>query len=397
MMVALLLVGALVTLVGAAFEVSLLSVSRTQLAQAVARRLRGGSEPLRWPAEAARELAAASTTTSIGVVVLGGAIPGLFAGSSRWELLAALVLVALPVTVVSGYLLPRWLRQARAERLVELLRPIVRPWATLLRLVLPAPAEAEADLRALGREGAAILPESDVEMTAVGGVITFAQRPVREVMTPRTEIVAVREGTPIEEISQTFAESGYSRIPVYRETLDEIVGMLHEFDLFKLQPGEPLPIRPVTFAPASRTCGDLLLDMQKERRHQAVVLDEFGGTLGVVTLEDLLSALVGAIYDEGEGQAPEAGGRTEIPLILADGSLPVEEVEARFGVALPSGGASTIGGRVAELAGRIPVSGERLVIRGLELDILQASPTRVERLVIRHHVPTPTPIAETRS
>ena len=95
-----------------------------------------------------------------------------------------------------------------------------------------------------------------------------------------------------------------------RGTLDDIIGMLHAFDLFKLQPGDPLPVRPVAVTPASRSCGDLLLDMQRERRHLAVVLDEFGGTLGIATLEDLLEELVGEIFDEhdDEVRATPAGG-----------------------------------------------------------------------------------------
>src|SRR6267142_5970255 len=120
-------------------------------------------------------------------------------------------------------------------------------------------------------------------------------------MTPPTEIVAIEENAPLEEIRLVFAGSGYSRIPVIRGTLDDIIGMLHAFDLFKLKPGDPLPARPVAVTPASRTCGDLLLDMQRERRHLAVVIDEFGGTLGIVTLEDLLEQLVGEIFDEHDG------------------------------------------------------------------------------------------------
>ena len=186
--------------------------------------------------------------------------------------------------------------------------------------------------------------------------------------------------------------SGYSRIPVYRGTLDEIVGMLHAFDLFKLRPGDPLPIRPVAIAPASRSCGDLLLDMQRERRHLAVVLDEFGGTLGIATLEDLLEELVGEIFDEhdeGVQGAPVAGGN----VFEADGTTPTAAVAERFEVAFPTGQAATIGGLVAELAGRIPNAGERFTLQGLELDVIQASPTRVERLLIRPAPPPAVPLA----
>jgi CBS domain containing-hemolysin-like protein len=315
------------------------------------------------------------------MVMLGALFPTLFARQSVLELFGLVALLAVPFVLLSGYLLPRWMSYGRAERAVALLGPLFRPWAALLRVVLPAASEATGEYRAIGRESAAVLPETDAEMAMVGGVMTFAQRPVRDVMTPRTELVAVREGATVADISTAFAESGYSRIPVYRDTLDEIVGMVHAFDLFKLHPGDPLPIRPVALAPASRTCGDLLVDMQRERRHLAVVLDEFGGTLGIVTLEDLLTALVGEIYDEDEGRAAPEG--TLPPLFEADGGLPVVELESRFGVTLPPGQAATVGGRLAELAGRIPAAGQRLVVAGLEFDILQATPTRVDRVVVR--------------
>ena len=383
----LLLIAVTVTVAGAAYELSLLAVSRTQLTEAVTRRLRGGDAPLAWLVETERELAAASATTSIGMVMLGVLIPGLLTTESVVQLLVLLLLLAVPFAMLSGYLLPRWLSHGRAERTVSLLRPLVRPWAALLRLVLPTASEATGEYRAIGRESAAILPDTDAEMAMVGSVMTFAQRPVRDVMTPRTALVAVPDGATVTEISRAFAESGYSRVPVYRQTLDEIVGMVHAFDLFKLQPGHPLPIRPVALAPASRTCGDLLVDMQRERRHLGVVLDEFGGTLGIVTLEDLLRALVGEIYGEDPSQPLAEPAR---PLLLeVDGSETVTEVQARFGHALPGGQAGTIGGRLAELIARIPVTGERHVIGGIEFDVLHASPTRVERMVIRPALPAP--------
>ena len=390
MIVTLLTVGVLITLLGAMYEFSLLAVSRTGLTDAVTKRLRGTGAPIAWPADVERDLAAAAATTSIGIVVLGVLFPAVFSGESAARLVLLLAVLAVPFTLLSGYLLPRWLSHRRAGQVVALLRPVFRPWASLLRLVLPSPSQATGEFRALGRESAAVLPETTAEMAMVGGVMTFAQRPVREVMAPRTEIVAVRDGASVAELSRAFAESGYSRIPVYRDSLDDIVGMVHAFDLFKLQPGEPLPVRPVTLAPASRSCGDLLVDMQRERRHLAVVLDEFGGTLGIVTLEDLLTALVGEIYDEGEGPAAEAAVRPA--LIEADGGLPVDELEDRLGVRLPAGQASTVAGRLAELLGRIPGTGERLVVAEVEFDILQASPTRVERLVVRPAVPTPVTI-----
>jgi putative hemolysin len=270
--------------------------------------------------------------------------------------------------------------------------PVLRHWSSVLGVVLPARnADRPQELRAIWREGAAVGLTTDSELVLVGGVMTFTQRPVREVMTPRTDIVAIAEDAALDDITLVFAQSGYSRIPVYRGTLDEIIGMLHAFDLFKLRLGDPLPIRPVAMAPASRSCGDLLLDMQRERRHLAVLLDEFGGTLGIATLEDLLEELVGEIFDEhDEGvQAPAAGSAT---VFETDGTTPASAVSERFGVTLPAGQASTIGGLVAELAGRIPNAGERFTLLGLEFDVVQSSPTRIERLLIRPGPAAPVPL-----
>lgn len=392
MILALLAAATLVTLMGAVYEVALLSVSRQELTEAVTRRLRGGAaEPLVWPAAVERELAGASLTVSLGIVALGALVPAALVGESLLELSVTLLLIAVPFTLLSGFLLPRLLLPARAARAVSLLQPVLRPWVGLLRLALPAPPASTGEYRAIGRESAAVLPEAESEMAMVGGVMTFAERPVREVMTPRTALVAVAEGAAVDEIIRTFAESGYSRVPVFRGTLDDIIGMVHAFDLFQLVPGDPLPVRPVALAPASRTCGDLLLDMQRERRHLAVVLDEFGGTLGIVTLEDLLRALVGEIYDEDELR-PVPDGPDRPPLLELDGTASVAAVEEEFGVTIPEGRAGTVGGRLAELAGRIPAAGERLLVAGLEVDILRASPTRVDRLVIRRAVPSPTPL-----
>ena len=385
--------GFVLAVFGATAGGALIVLSRNELTRTVSRRLRGASPSLDALGEIDQYLTAASATTALGVLLLGAAIPALLAGSGAARSLLLLVLVAVPFVLFSGYLVPRWVTQSLpdvgASRLVQLLRR----WAAVLRVVLPARRVTRPqDLRSIWREGAAVGLGSTEELLTAGGVMSFTQRPVREVMTPRTDIVAIVDDMALGEIASVFAQSGYSRIPVYRGTLDEIVGMLHAFDLFKLRPGDPLPIRPVAIAPASRSCGDLLLDMQRERRHLAVVLDEFGGTLGIATLEDLLEELVGEIFDEhdeGVQGAPVAGGN----VFEADGTTPTAAVAERFEVAFPTGQAATIGGLVAELAGRIPNAGERFTLQGLELDVIQASPTRVERLLIRPAPPPAVPLA----
>ncbi|HET8623409.1 MAG TPA: hemolysin family protein [Gemmatimonadales bacterium] len=385
--------GLVLAVFGATAGGALIVLSRSELTRTVSRRLRGAAPSLDALGEIDLYLTAASATTALGVLLLGAAIPALLAGSGAARSLLVLVLVAVPFVLFSGYLVPRWVTQSLPDLGASRLVPVLRRWAAVLRVVLPARRVTRPqDLRSIWREGAAVGLGSTEELLTAGGVMNFTQRPVREVMTPRTDLVAIAEDTALGEIAGVFAQSGYSRIPVYRGTLDEIVGMLHAFDLFKLQAGDPLPIRPVAMAPGSRSCGDLLLDMQRERRHLAVVLDEFGGTLGIATLEDLLEELVGEIFDEhdeGVQAAPSvAGGVFE-----ADGTTPTGAIAERFDVSFPTGQAATIGGLVAELAGRIPNAGERFILQGLELDVIQASPTRLERLLIRPAPPPAVPLA----
>jgi magnesium and cobalt exporter, CNNM family len=382
------LLGVVLTAFGATAGAALITVSRAELTRAVGRRLRGGPASLSGLAQIDYYLTAASATTSLGVLLLGAAVPGLLAGSSAPRFVVGVALLAVPLVLFAAYLVPRWLTQPRAETVAERVIPILRPWSRVLGLLLPArTATRPNDLRAIWREGAAVGLEDDGELVMVGGVMAFSARAVREVMTPRTDIVAIEEDAPLDEIRLVFAGSGYSRIPVIRGNLDEIIGMLHAFDLFKLAPGDPLPVRPVAVTPASRTCGDLLLDMQRERRHLAVVLDEFGGTLGIATLEDLLEELVGEIFDEHDEEVRSAQPTT--PTIFeTDGNFSLQGVQERFGIVLPATHSTTVGGLLVELAGRIPNAGERFSLRGLEFDVVQASPNRIERLLIRAD-PTP--------
>ncbi len=381
------LVGLLLTLFGATAAAALVTSSRALLADVVARRLRGGNDSLAWLPPLERDLAAASVTTTLGIALLGAVFPAIFAGVTLPRLGLLLILLALPAVLLSGYVLPRFLTRRRAAKVAERVRPILRPWSAVLAPILPAPPlRPEAHITELWRERAeGRTGEADDALLRVGGVISFSERSVREVMTPRTDLIAIPEESSVEEVREAFVQTGYSRLPIYRETLDEMVGMVHAFDLFRLAPGDPVPVRPLAVAPGSRSCGDVLLDMQRERRHLSIVLDEFGGTLGIVTLEDLLAAMVGEIVDE-DG-SPKPATRSDPGLLEVDASAPVVQIEARFGVEFPAGQATTLGGRLVELAGRFPASGERFLICGLELDVLHASPTRVERVLVRRGSP----------
>lgn len=377
-------IGLALTLLGSMAGAALVYVSRAELARAVSRQLRGGSSALAWLSRIESILTAAAATSAFGVILLGAAFPAVFARQGAVLLAPLIALVAVPFVLFSGYLAPRWLSASRAERVTSIAMPLLEPWARFLSVLLPARRPSRAtEFRTLWREGAAVGLRADEDLRTVGGVMAFASRPVREIMTPRTDLIAIAEDATLSDIVDVFAQSGYSRIPVYRGTLDEIVGMLHAFDLFKLRPGDPLPVRPVVIAAPGRAAGELFLDMQRERRHLAVVIDEFGGTLGLVSLEDLLEELVGEIYDEHD-HVPEVAPRPRgVVLVDVDGSTPTADLAARFEVPLPSSGATTIGGLLAELAGRIPAAGERFTIGGLEVDVVTASATRVERVLVR--------------
>lgn len=396
MTAALLLVGLLLAATGAAGAAALVTTARSDLAEAVSRRLRGAEESFAWLAETERLVVVAMSVTALGLVLVGVVTPGIFERLTVVELAALLLVVIVPAALGVGYLLPRWLTRTRAARVVTLVRPPLAAVHGLLQFVLPGgnPPVSEG-VEALAREGSASGLRTGDELAMVGGVMTFAERPIRHVMTPRTEVIGVAMDSPRELVLRVFAESGYTRLPVYRDSLDEITGMVHAFDLFKLGEDEPLPLRPVVHAPESRSAADLLVDMQRERRHFAVVLDEFGGTAGIVTLENLLEALVGEITDEDDAEVPPAPALAE--LLELDGTAPAEQVADHFGVTLPEVGATTFAGLLVERLGRIPQVGERFRVAGLDVDVVAATPSRVERLVVRPRTPAPVPLDRERA
>lgn len=223
---------------------------------------------------------------------------------------------------------------------------------------------------------------------------------VSDVMTPRADIVAIELASPFKAVVRQFAESEHSRMPVYRETLDDPVGVVHMKDVFKLLAAEgkmktPAPEeavlrrlrREALFVPASMRAADLLVRMQARRIHMALVIDEFGGTDGLVTLEDLIEAVVGDIDDEHDEAQPGVvagpGGVYE-----ADARTPLEDLEEALGVELSPPDLDeeieTVGGLVSAVAGRVPQRGELIAHpKGFDFEIVDADPRRVKRVRIR--------------
>lgn len=387
----LLLLGLLLTVVGSAGAAALVTTSRSELAEAVSRRLRGQDVSFSWLVDRERLVVSSLALASLGVTIVGVVFPGILDVLTLPQLAVVLLVVVIPATLAGGYLVPRWLTLTRAERVVATLRAPLAAIHSVLRVALPGGRQPASDgVEALAREGSAAGVRSGDELAMVGGVMSFSERPVREVMTPRTDVVGVAADAPRAAVLATFATSGYTRLPVYRDSLDDIVGMVHAFDLFKLGPDDSMPVRPVAHAPESRSAADLLVDMQRERRHFAVVLDEFGGTAGIVTLENLLEALVGEISDEDDAEAiPEAAAPEWLEI---DGAEPGERVAERFGVTLPETAATSLAGLLVERLGRIPRVGERFRIAGLDIDVLSASPARIERMIVRPRTPAAVPL-----
>ncbi len=223
----------------------------------------------------------------------------------------------------------------------------------------------ESELLALADVAVDELVIEREERALISSIIDFGDTVVREVMAPRTDIVAVEAGTSVASALETAMASGLSRIPVYARTVDDVVGIAYTKDLMRLvRAGEDeRPVgeacRPAHYVPETKRVAPLLREMQAGQYHLAVVVDEYGGTAGVVTLEDLIEELVGEIADEFDVDEPLVEPLSEQEYRVS-GKMPVDEVNDLLGVDLPVGDWDTVGGLVLHLRGQLPAEGERL-------------------------------------
>jgi CBS domain containing-hemolysin-like protein len=239
---------------------------------------------------------------------------------------------------------------------------------------------------------------SDEERTLLVNILKLRRRSAADLMVPRADIFSIDIDTPIEEAARRMADEAHSRVPVYRETLDDVVGMVHVKDvLSSLTHGNRRQlsdlVREVLIVAPGVPVLALLLQMRQTRHHMAMVVDEFGGIDGLVTIEDLLEEIVGEIEDEfDEDDEPRLIARPD-GTYLADARLPVERFEMAVGAVLTEDERyehDTLGGLAFSLAGRVPARGE--VLRhgsGMEFEIVDADPRRIRRLRIRNVPPVP--------
>lgn len=287
------------------------AVSRLWLRHWIERRHGGSGAMARYLERPARLLHAAATASMLTVFATGSMI-ALADGLRAWEFLVDVVLY-LTLLVLVGQLLPRAVGRRWAPELVPVLVPLLRvvdlfltPFhvvADLVRRVMASgPASATDDdardgLEELLRDGAFDNIGVTEEMAIISGVVQFGDKVVQDVMSPRAKIFALPDGLPAAELALRVAQAGYSRVPIYRDTPDQIIGMVHVFDVF-VRSGESLPpIRPVTVTTSSKSAKELLFELLRSRRQLAIVLDD-ATVVGLVTLEDLLEELVGDIRDE---------------------------------------------------------------------------------------------------
>ena len=385
-------------------------------------RVRGGSGRAKWALRAltnrTRLLAASQAGITLASLGLGWLLAVIVA-DLRWldehgagGVIAVIVavLVVAYLHIVFGQFIPRVVALAQPERVAESLAgPLmlfawgIAPFTLLLtrssqplsnRVGRPMNAQEDAmhfpgELRQLverAEAGGAIPPE-DAEL--LEGVFEFSEKNAREVMTPRTDIVALRADASLEETMTVVDESGLSRFPVYEDSIDNIVGIVLAKDLIPALRADGAHerfslrqvLRPAHFIPGTKEVEEVLADFKRLKEHMAIVLDEYGGTAGVVTMEDLLEEIVGEIldeYDERQEPAQARGGE-----VLVTGDLNIGELNERLGLAVPEEEFSTIGGYIFGTIGRVPRVGDRVTVGGATFTVRAVEGRRAEQIAVK--------------
>lgn len=271
----------------------------------------------------------------------------------------------------------------------SLLKRLWQRWFT--RRVISQPEDLEREIKSLIQvcEERGLLSRQEKEL--IESIFEFRDTLVREIMVPRLEIVGVEQNTPLAEVISLVLEKGHSRLPVYDGNIDHIVGILLVKDLLAFW-GAPESeqnlrkvLRPPYFIPESKKISDLLRDMVERKTQIAVVIDEYGGTAGIITVEDILEEIVGEIYDEYDRLEPRLIPQ-EDNTVLVDARLDVEELMEYFNLEperLPEGKFESVGGLLIHLLGRVPQVNDKVVIDQLELTVVEADARRAKQVLVR--------------
>ncbi len=362
---------------------------------------------LRAPERVLSTLLVGNTLVNVGAGALAGNL-ALRLGHPKW--VAASAVVVTVVLLAIGEITPKTLAKNRPETYALALGPfaalnafVLFPAAWLFvqipRAVLrartpkgakPAPSVTGEEIEYLiglgSREGVL----DAVKQELLNSVLEFADRVAKEIMVPRTRIVAIDADAPYVEVVRIATESGHSRIPVYKDSVDEIAGVLYAkallTDLRTAQKPAEFQIkkylRPAFFVPEQMKVSRLLKEFQRRRTHLAIVVDEFGGTSGLVTLEDVVEEIVGEIQDESDTEEARLT-KLDSGAVLVDASVPLRELGAHLKIEFPEGGDyETLGGFVTAMAGKVPAAGSVVAWGGLTFTVRAADERRVTKVEV---------------
>ncbi|MBM4452130.1 MAG: HlyC/CorC family transporter [Chloroflexi bacterium] len=388
-------------------ETAFVALPKLRLKHLVSIKRRGAARLEKITAEPSRFLSAVllgNNLVNIGAAALATVIAIATLGPA-WGALAATIVVTLLI-LVFGEVIPKTIAQHYAEKValayvipVQLVIWILYPFVwglnhiglrfTKLVREEEKPTISEEEFRtaiSVGEEEG-IWEEEEAEM--LHSAFEFADRPVHEVMQPRTEVAWVEQGITLAKFLEVYRHQPFSRFPVYKKTRDNVVGVLSIKDVLMALANDKLKtdssidelVRPVHFVPETKRLGELLAEMRDNKYHIVVVVDEFGGTAGIATLEHLTAEIMGTIGDE------LAGKDEDIVTINAntfevDGGLRIEDANEELDLDLPDGDYDTVAGFILSHLGRIPKQGEHLRYKDLKLAILEMRDRKIERILV---------------
>lgn len=311
-------------------------------------------------------------------------------------LLAAMALVLLALEFgVEGAMLPRaeiW--ALRFSGFAGLVDTLLSPFSVVLIRLLGSPAMLEHRLSPVTEDELKSWVEEDQleggmeqsERQMIYSIFHFGDTLAREIMVPRIDLLALEVNTPLEEAIQALNKSGHSRVPVYEETIDNIIGLLYAKDLLRPRlEGQSLSslrnlLRPAYFVPEAKKVDELLREMQSRSVHMALVVDEYGGIAGLVTLEDIVEEIVGEIRDEYDQMEERLYEKVDDKTYIFHGRIDLDDFNGVMGTHLTKEVADTLGGFIYSQIGRVPSGGERVEVDGLALTVEQVSGRRIRRI-----------------
>ena len=388
-------------------ETAFVSLPRTRVKHMVSTGVGGAERVERMMEQPERLLATVllcNNFVNVAAAALGTAVAVTIWAGDIGVLIATIVVTIL--LLIFAEVTPKTLAMRHPDRLallyvypMEVITKIAYPLAAGLswigsalaggRTRVPKALVSEEEIRSMisvGREEGTV-EETEAEM--LHNVFDFGDRSVREVITPRPEVTWIEEGTKLAEFLATYAESPHTRFPVYRDSIDDVVGILSIKDVLMAQANGSLNqesaidelVRPVRFVPETKRIAQLFAEMQSQGYNMVVVVDEFGVTSGIVTMEQLVGEIVGQLGDELMGEEKDFTFIDE-QTVQIDGSMRVEDANEELGFELPDGDYDTVAGFILSLLGYIPKEGEQLRYGGLKMVIVEMRGLKVEKILV---------------